>query len=117
MTPIFDRFGHHVSWLDNANIHDVEGIPKAFIVGPSFFSYGAKYLGYFMDGYFRDSDGNAISFIEGAHNGPLLPRIAPPPHTPVPAVPPRLPIPPLPFMPPTSTLSWSNLDWLTLLND
>ena len=117
LTPIFDRFGHHVSWLDNANIHDVQGIPKAFIVGPSLFSSSAKYLGFFMDGYFRDSEGNAISFIEGAHNGPLLPRITPPVRTPRPDSPPRLLIPPLPLPPPLPTLTWSDLDWLTLLNN
>jgi hypothetical protein len=68
-------------------------------------------LGSFREGFFRDSSGNAVGFVNGASGGPLLPLRSLPPLPPLPSLPPLKPLPSLPPIAPMPSLSWSNRTW------
>ena len=109
--PIFDKRGKTVGWLGKNVVYSLNGNPKAFIEDQAVCAYNGEYLGIFENGFFRDRNGDAVAFIEGAEGGPLTPITEIPPIPPIPAIPPISPIPPIPPIPPVSSLSWSNLSW------
>ncbi|WP_442892008.1 4-fold beta flower protein [Chryseobacterium sp. VD8] len=111
MTPIYDRHGRTIAWINNNFIYHLSGRQVlAFINNNSVFTYGSRHLGRFSNGFFRDRNGNAIAFIQGATNGPIPPIPQIPPIPPIPA------IPPIPPIPPIDSLSWSNLTWENFIN-
>lgn len=114
-TPIHNRHGTLVGWLDDEVIRTLPGRHVAFVSNSGVFSYRGRYLGRFHDGFFRDRRGGTVAFIPGACGGPVtpIPPIAPiPPVFPVPPVP---PVPPVAPVAPVDSLSWSSEDWETFL--
>ena len=111
MKPIYDKHGRTVGWLKEDTIYDLNGTPRAYIREGAIFNYSADYIGRLDCGFFRDRDGDAVAFIEGASGGPLPPVPEVPPAPPVLAIPPVPPVPPVPPIPAISSLSWSNLAW------
>ena len=117
MEPIFDKNGLPVGWLQETTVFSLNGEPKAFLVDnaiPSYssvHSYSAALKGYFSSGFFRDFDGNAVGFIDGAPDAPLLPSKQMASVPPMPQMEPVRPLATIPPMPRIPSLSWSNLPW------
>ncbi|MDA9555318.1 hypothetical protein N9R54_03700 [Pelobium sp.] len=114
MTPIYNRQGRTIAWINNNFIYDFFGRQVlGFINNNSVFTYGSRHLGRFINGFFRDKSGHAVAFVQGAKSGPLPPIAQIPPIPPIPVIPPTPPIPPIP---PIDSLSWSNLTWENFIN-
>ncbi|MDP2983837.1 MAG: hypothetical protein Q8O92_10970 [Candidatus Latescibacter sp.] len=79
MKGIFDKRGEVVGWLGeegaDITIYSNQGNPKAFLKRDAVFTFNGMYLGTFKSGYFRDKNGNAVAFIEGALGDPPVPKI------------------------------------------
>jgi len=114
-TPIFDRSGNVIGWLDREIIRDMNGQHRAFVTEDRVYNYGGRFLGRIHNGFFRDSNGNAIAFIKGAGGGPLLPIPSIPPIPPVFPVSPVKPVPSVPPVSPIPSLYWSNANWDSFL--
>ena len=110
MEPIFNRGGKTVGWLYCDVIYDREGVNRAFINNNAVYTYQCRYLGRFENGFLRDRDGRAVSFVRGASGGPATPSTEDPPVPPSPSIPPVAPVPPAPPAPAVSYLGWSVLD-------
>lgn len=75
MKCIYDRRGVIVGWLgSDETVYDTRGKPCAFVKEQRVYSFGQNLRGVFMSGYFRDGDGGAIAFVEGARGEPSLPN-------------------------------------------
>jgi len=83
----------------------------AFIRGSAIYNYNGVQLGFFVNGYFQDEEGNTVAAIRGAHGKPLVPEIKPSPIQPDLHEPPLDPVPDVPATPPISTTFWSDLEW------
>jgi hypothetical protein len=117
MTPIYDRNGRTIAWMNNNYIYHLSGRQVlAFVNNNSVFTYGSRHIGRLSNGFFRDRFGHAIAFIQGATNGPMPPIPQIPPIPPIPAIPPIPPLPPIPPIPPINSLSWSNFTWENFIN-
>jgi hypothetical protein len=111
LEPIFDRTGKTAAWFDGeeGDIFDLAGRPIGFVDGGSYYSYlFGLYVGEFDAGIFWDRHGCAVTFLEGATGGPLLPIPSIPPIPPIPAIPPIRPLTPIPPVAPLQTFSWSD---------
>jgi len=115
MKPIYDQNGQAVGWLLNDDVvYNIVGLPRAFIRREgNIFNYKWNYLGRLDQGFFRDKDGNAVAFIQGATGGPIPPIPAVAPVPPIPATPPTFPFSAaLPVSSiPSSKKKWSNISW------
>ena len=115
MEPIYDYSGRTVAWLTKLYVYDRNY--RAFVNDrEAVSSLDARHLGYFQEGFFRDSEGYVVAFVEGAEGGPLLPLIGLPLTPPQPPTPPAPPITPLPPLPPLPLLSWSDIGWEAFLS-
>ncbi len=115
MKPIFNRLGHPIAWLDGTTVFDSMAVARAFIARSSVFSFSATHLGFFTDGFFRDSDGAGVAFTEGATNGPKLPPLTRSLNRPNLVSPSGRPRPDLPPPPPLPMRVWSIKDWPAFL--
>ncbi len=115
MDPIFNREGKTVGWLHRDAILDRDGVHRAFINSSAVYTYQGRYLGRFEDGFLRDRDGHAVSFVRGASGGPTTPTAEVPPTPPRPSIPPLAFVPPAPPVPPVTYLGWSVLDFESFL--
>ena len=130
MEPIFDNQGKLAGWLDGAVVRDTVLRHRAFVAHESVYSYrdgkclgksvhsyqGGKYLGRFAEGFLRDKSGRAVTFLEDAAGGPILPTCSIPA---VPGVPPAAPVAPVPVVPPVPppvTIGWSPQSWESFLD-
>ena len=111
MEPIFNCAGKTVGWLYRDVIFNRRGFHQAFINNSAVYTYQCRYLGRFENGFLRDRDGRAVSFMYGARGGPATPTAEDPPIPPSSSIPPVAPVPPAPPVPPVSYLGWSVLDF------
>jgi len=111
MEAIFNRNGIVVAWLQNGEIFNLHGNNIGFINFDSVRNLNSEYKGNFTNGFFRDRNGNAVAFINGANNGPLPPIPQIPPVPPIPNIPNIHPIPSIPPIPPLPSWNWSHLSW------
>lgn len=110
-TPIHDGLGSCVAWLDNRTVITPSGRPAALVLAEAVFTYDGVRLGTFHDGFFRDRNGYAVGFVDGATGEPLRPLRQLPPIPPIPMLAPDPPIPPAAPPPPQPKSSWSSLTW------
>jgi len=116
MEPVFDAAGRPVAWLYQRQfLIDRSNVCRAFIRDRVLFLLDHRVIGSFSDGYVWDARGEAVAFVRGATNGPVLPapHVAPPP-----PIPPAVSVPRLtPLVPTLSThrMRWSPLTLETLL--
>ena len=76
MRPVFDRDGLVVAWLGaDGSLYDPVGIPVAYLDRERLYSYEGMFLGWYVDGWFRDRAGSAAGFIDGSSGGPSRPAI------------------------------------------
>jgi hypothetical protein len=111
MEGIFDIDGRTVAWLHDDLIRDLDGYAVAFIRGSAVYNYNGVQFGFFIDGYFREEEGNTVAVIPTANGKPLPPVFRPSPIQPDLHQPPLHPIPDAPAIPPISTTFWSDLEW------
>ena len=111
MEPIFDSSGQVVGWISDGSLVNRSNDHVAFLHEGAVFSYQRGHLGTFDQGFFRDQNGHAVAFVEGAHGGPVKPIQSVPPVPAVPPVPPVQPVAPVAPIPPNPSLSWSSLSW------
>lgn len=117
MKPVFDRNGRTIAWINNNYIYNLSGNKVlAFNNKNSIFNYGGKHLGRLNNGFFRDKNGNAVAFLQGAKGGPVIPITQIPPIPPIPTIPPIPPIPSIPTIPSIDSYNWSNLTWESFIN-
>lgn len=120
MQPIYGRNGQTVGWLNNdVVIYDRNNRCRAFVQNGAVYTYQGRHLGALDRGFFRDRQGHAVAFIDGAQGGPILPvpAIVPiPPIPSIPPIPPILPIPPIAPIAPIGSFNWSRVDWEGFLN-
>lgn len=115
MTPIFDRNGKTVGWINNRYILNSANKYQAILNNNKVYAISGNYLGEFKNGYFWDKQGRAVAFIKGAKEGPIPPIPQIPPIPPVPPVPPIPSIPRIPPIPSIHTFDWSNLSFENFL--
>ncbi len=108
--PIFDRHGRTVGWIEDDVIYDRTPQCRAFVEDGAVFTFGGAYLGVFDHGFFRDPDGHAVAFLEGAEEGPPTPLTELAPLCPLLPLAPLQPLTSAPLAP-LSSLGWSPLDW------
>ena len=116
--PLFDQNGNTVGWLDDTVIFDIDNNCRAFIEdGEDIFTFNARFIGFFEDGFIWDKKGESVAFLEECgDNGPLIPITEIPPTPPIIPIPPTTPITPIaPILPITSS-SWSVLNWEAFLS-
>jgi hypothetical protein len=116
MEPIFDSAGRPVAWLYRQQfLIDRFGVCRAFIRGRVLFSMDRRVLGEFSQGYVWDTQGEAVAFVRGASNGPVLPA----PHyagsAPIPPVVSVPVLPPVVASQPVHRIKWSLLSMDTFL--
>jgi hypothetical protein len=111
MDGIFDIDGRTVAWLQEDIVRDLDGYAVAFIRGSAVYSYSGVQLGFFVNGYFQDEEGNAVAVTRSAQGRPLVPEIKPSPMQPDLHEPPIYPVLDVPATPPVSTTFWSDLEW------
>ncbi|MGH8742732.1 MAG: 4-fold beta flower protein [Burkholderiales bacterium] len=116
MEPIFNREGKTVGWLYRDVIFNHRGFHRAFINNSAVYNYQCRYLGRFDNGFLRDCNGRAVSFVHGASGGPATPSVEDPPISPGTSIPPLAPVPPAPPVPPVSYPGWSVLDFENFIN-
>lgn len=73
----YDRNGRAVAWYDNEQedpaIYLYNGTPVAWISDESIYGYSGRHFGWFIDGWVRDSRGQAVLFTAGSTGGPARP--------------------------------------------
>ncbi|WP_369122660.1 MULTISPECIES: 4-fold beta flower protein [unclassified Pseudomonas] len=73
----YDRQGRAVAWFDdeqdNPAIYLYSGRPVAWISDESIYAYSGAHLGWFVDGWIRDSHGHAVLFTPDCSGGPARP--------------------------------------------
>ncbi|MFN9529826.1 MAG: 4-fold beta flower protein [Pseudomonadaceae bacterium] len=73
----YDRTGRAVAWFDNENdqptIYLYDGRPIAWISDESIYAFSGAHLGWFIDGWIRDSHGRGALFTPDASGGPAKP--------------------------------------------
>jgi hypothetical protein len=111
MEPIYNHLGRTIAWLKNNTIYDTIPRPRAFIRQRVIYTYEGRYIGQFEHGFFRDKQGHAVAFMQGASGGPIPPVTEVSPVPPIPPIPPIEPILSIPPIPPIPSLSWSSLEW------
>jgi hypothetical protein len=119
MKGIFDRRGEVVGWIGEEGteitVYNIKGNPKAFLKRHSVVTFNKIYLGSFKRGYFRDKNGDAVAFVEGALGEPPVPKvkidIIPPKAIllPRPSLKEKLPVSPIPRP------SWSDMTFDSFL--
>jgi hypothetical protein len=67
----YDRFGAAVAYVDDGeHIYSWDGRPVAFISdGENVYTFAGNFIGWFDNGWIRDSDGNAMLFTDDAGGG------------------------------------------------
>lgn len=112
MEAIFDPRGNTVAWRSRETVFDLDGAPRAYLRAGVLYTFDGGFLAHYIDGFFRDSHGDAIAFHQDATGGPTPPlarRLAVPPVPAYPRAPARLePAPPPPRM---RTRRWSQTTW------
>ncbi|GHX85564.1 4-fold beta flower protein [Vibrio cholerae] len=58
---------------DGETIYTFTGRPIAYFSDDSIYAFTGKHLGYFNNGIFRDHNGDALLFTDGASGGPMKP--------------------------------------------
>jgi hypothetical protein len=116
MKPIYSRTGQTVGWLTGDVIYDRNNRYRAFISKGEVYTYQGRHLGRLDSGFFRDRQGHAVSFMDGATGGPIPPIPAIAPIAPIPPIPPIPLIPPIAPIAPIASFNWSVLDWDGFLN-
>jgi len=70
----YDETGAPVAYTeDDEHLYDFNGSPIAYFSGNSVYNYPGKHLGWFENGWIKDSEGNCFLFSESATGGPLKP--------------------------------------------
>ncbi len=112
MEPIYDSRGSVVAGLRGDDIHDLNGRYRAFVSGGSIFSYrNGNHVGWFENGWVRDSNMRAVGFLSRATAGPGKPGRAGVPGSPgIPGRPGRPGRAGVPGRPGRSN-AWSALSW------
>lgn len=109
---IYNKTGVHVGWIYfDEFIYNINATQYVATIQKDLtFSLNGEFVGFFEDGYFRDRNCYAVTFIEGAKKGPILPTFTLPP---LPILLPksqRLPLKPL--QPKTPYINnWPNKGW------
>jgi hypothetical protein len=73
--PIHDRKGNAAFYLDQDKIHIYSwaGEPVGFVEKGAIFTFKAKFLGWYDEGWIRDQDGKCVGFTEPGKGGPNPP--------------------------------------------
>lgn len=58
---------------DGVHIYLFDGKPVAYIDRDSIYSYSGKHLGWYIDGWIKDNNGDCVFFTEEAKGGPVKP--------------------------------------------
>ena len=107
-TEIYDRRGRVVGWIvDGSDIFSRANHYIGFVEDTNVFNRRAGYLGEFDDGFFRDRNGRAVAFVDGATHGPITPVTQIPPISPIHPITPVRPVTPVTPVSPVNSLSWS----------
>lgn len=112
MQAIFDPTGRTVAWLKNEFIFSLNGKQVlGHVRSANVWSVKNEWLGFFISGFFRDQQGDAVAFVKGAHGGPSTPVTKVTPSSPVTVLTPVLSIPGPGKSAPTGTNRWSAQTW------
>jgi hypothetical protein len=115
MTPIYDRHGRVIAWLRSDVIFDLNGAAQAFLKDDRVISYAGGHLGRLDRGFFRDCNGGAVAWLEGARGGPLRPMRQLRPLRPMTQLLPLKPLIPLAPLKPLPQMTWG-LNWDAFIN-
>jgi len=70
----YDKSGEPIAYTDDGmNIYTFPGKPVAYLDGNVVYSFCGKHLGWFENGWIRDTKGKCVFFTKGATDGPLKP--------------------------------------------
>lgn len=60
---------------DGEHIYSWNGRPIAYIRGEHVYAFSGNFIGWFIDGWIRDANGDAMLFTEDAEGGPQRPTL------------------------------------------
>lgn len=70
----YDRNGRPICYTqDGEHIYLFSGEPVAYLYDGSVYAFSGKHLGWYIDGWIRDHNGNCVFFTEHASGGPIKP--------------------------------------------
>jgi len=74
MITFYDRHGVPVAYSEDLEtIYLFSGKPVAYFQNDSVYAFYGRHLGWFLNGWIRDHNGDAVYFTEIAQGGPLKP--------------------------------------------
>ncbi len=74
MINFYDQAGVPIAYTEDLqNIYLFSGEPVAYIDGDSIYSYSGEHLGWFVNGWVIDHNGDNVYFSENTKGGPFKP--------------------------------------------
>ena len=111
MQPIFNKSGKVEAWLKGSEIYNPRGYNVGYVINNATYNLKSKYIGTLQKSFFRDLNGNVVTFLNGAKSGPVLPSFKSLPVKPVLKSTSPHKVVPSPPPPPTIKPRWSKIDW------
>ncbi len=76
VTNFYNMSGKPVAYTeDDENIYTFSGSPVAYLDGDAVYAFSGKHIGWFEDGWIRDTNGLCVFFTVAASGGPVKPVI------------------------------------------
>jgi hypothetical protein len=70
----YDNSGTAIAYLaDERHIYTFSGKPVAYLDGEAVYSFSGEHIGWFEEGWVRDTKGKCVFFTESASGGPVKP--------------------------------------------
>lgn len=75
MVEFWNIEGRPIAYVDDdgESIYLWDGMPVAWLEGDAIYAYSGRFLGWFVDGWVRDIDGDVVFFTDNAQGGPVKP--------------------------------------------
>ena len=72
---MYNAEGQAVAYVDadGESIYLYDGTPAGFLQDGGIYAYSGRFVGWFEQGWVRDSNGHAVFFTESAGGGPIRP--------------------------------------------
>lgn len=113
----YDEKGEPIAYTeDGIHIYLFSGEPVAYFYGDSVYSYSGKHLGWYIEGWIRDNDGDCGLFTEEVKGGPVKPVKRIKPVKSVKQVKPVKSVKEIRPVRPVRSLSWSSLSLIKFFN-
>jgi 4-fold beta-flower domain-containing protein len=76
MIELWDQHGAPVAYVDDdgESIYLWNGTPVGWLSEDSIHAYSGRFLGWLVDGWVQDTNGDCVFFTDAARDGPVFPQ-------------------------------------------